>query len=153
MSPRREKRVLEHLKAGVHLFDLLRIEGLDPGDRKSIKNLAQKNGLKIIDGPRSIDNTPFVYGANNTHIVRIGNMLVKMKEKHDSETISSMIGLTAREQRRAVAGKHDWTLSQLYRICTLFNTTPDQVLSMVGETNGRKFVEYYNLVGAYRGAI
>jgi hypothetical protein len=52
-------------------------------------------------------------------------------ENENREDLCWMIGLTRREQSRALLGVHDWTMSQLVRFSELFGTTPDKILHLM----------------------
>lgn len=144
MSPRREARILQHLKNRVHLVDLIKLEGLDPGNaRKEIKALAAKHGLKVVEGARSDDATPFVAFTEQSTMVRLGWFMDTLRVHHTAEGISYRVGLNQAEQRRAALGKHDWTMSQLWRLGKLFGLTLDQLIALVSARGTEQQMELH----------
>lgn len=131
MSLKREAAVLALIRQGMHLSDIMIIEGLDPGnDRKRLKELAKKHGLSIIEGPRSAKKestgpVPFVDESVN---MRLGSALREVVNATDPDEVGLVTGMTRTERLRAYIGRHNWTLSQLSRLAKKINMTPGELL-------------------------
>jgi hypothetical protein len=137
MSLKREAEILELLHQGTHVSDILLMEGLDPGnDRKKIKALARQHGLTVVEGPRSVDETPPVPFVDFPMNFRLGKAFKEIVNLTKREHLGLLTGMTRPDRLRAFEGKHDWTLSQLSRVAKRIGMAPGELLYHM-ENNSR----------------
>jgi hypothetical protein len=136
MSPKVEKRIVKLLEQNVHIQDILKIEGLDPGnERKTIRKLAAQHNLSVVEGPRGIAphaQVPFLRRGNLLRVEQLVKALVTAEGRED---VCGIIGLTQREQMKAESGVHDWNLSQLSRLAEAFRVPLYDLLFMMYGTD------------------
>jgi hypothetical protein len=143
MSPDRKARVLNHLKNGVHLSDILKREGLDTwNDRPKIRAVAKEAGLTVIDNVQDVDKLPLVFGVNSSQMARAGHILKRMHELAPPSKLCHVIGMNTADQRKARTGKHDWTMSQLSRMAEALGLQLSEVLQYMLETNPAKEMQW-----------
>jgi len=137
MSLKREAVILELLRKGMHVSDILIMEGLDPGnDRKKIKALARQHGITVIEGPRCVEDTPPVPFVDYPMNLRLGKSFREIVNLTKPERLGASTGMTRPERLRAIEGRHDWTLSQLSRVAKKIGMTPGELLYNM-ENNSR----------------
>jgi len=129
---RRKVRLADHLRAGRTVGEICDIEGLDPSNepKRMKREVADPLGLTITGG----HNTKMPLGLTTIerHMrLNLGNQVRLLRDDNHYIEVSRLIGLTNVEQRRAIDGKHNWTLAQMQRLADATSTSFEEIIRNV----------------------
>jgi hypothetical protein len=140
-SEAQKQRLRMHATAGLTAEQALDMEG---ADRSQLRNPAIKFSAKGFRPAVGSDGDAMLVSR------RLANYVVHLCSKHDRYEVSRLLGMTEREQKRAMFpadnetdGPHTWTLPQMNRLARAYGMTLGDLLDHVSKlTRRNKFYAF-----------